>query len=149
MITHFSETSQPLGKKKKRFCLVSSERAEKVKNTILVAHKQVCSFLIFNCVHFFQIKANEGTDARVENQPVLKTDACFLVAEMQMMPYDSCEEHQRNGCWKIAAITSVTLEMPLAIGISTELSPSQLLKQTSASPYCCHIWRAVFRCRLP
>lgn len=75
------------------------------------------------------MKANEEPDARVENQPIQKTDACFLVAEMQMMPYDSCEEHQQNGCWKIAAITSVTLQMPLAIGISTELSPSQLLNR--------------------
>lgn len=93
-------------------------------------------------------------DACGESQSTQKAEACFLVAEMQMVPYNSCEEHQQNGCWKTAAaiaaaITSVTLRMPLAIGVSAELSRSRRLKKTSASPYCYHLWRAVFRCRLP
>lgn len=58
-----------------------------------------------------------------------KAEACFLMAEMQMVPYDSCKEHQQNGCWKTAAtaavLASITLQMPLAIGISVELSRSQ------------------------
>jgi len=59
-----------------------------------------------------------------------KGEACFLVAEIQMMPYDSGEEHQQNGCWKTeaataAAITSIALRMPLAIGTCAELSRSQ------------------------
>lgn len=57
-----------------------------------------------------------------------KAEACFLVAEMQTMPYDSGEEHQQNGCWKTAtaaAVTSITLRMPLTIGVSAELSRSQ------------------------
>lgn len=58
MITHFSETSlRPLEKKKKKkICLVSSERDEKVKkkNAVLVAYKHICSLLIFNRVRFLK-----------------------------------------------------------------------------------------------
>lgn len=69
-------------------------------------------------------------DAHGEGLSVQNAEAGFVVAEMQMMPYDSGEEHQQNGCWKTAAtaaaaVTSVTLRMPLAPGISAELSCSQ------------------------
>lgn len=60
-----------------------------------------------------------------------KAEACFPVADMQTVLYDGCEEHQQNGCWQtaaaaaVAAITSITLRMPLATGTSAELTPSQ------------------------
>lgn len=45
-------------------------------------------------------------DAYMESQTMHKAQPCFLVAETQMVPYNSGEEHQQNGCWKTAAATA-------------------------------------------